>query len=392
MQRVLPFALLLSTYIWLSGCGEPQSRNNATKKISPLPVETVTIRKEPVPVWAEFTGTTRASSEQEVRARVSGRLEKRFFKDGDLVKKGQKLFLIEQDRYKAALKSALAAKKKHLAELKLAKANVERYEPLAKEGLAPRIKLEEYISQYEKVKADILSDEARIEEAQLNLDYTVVRSPVDGMIGVRHVDVGNLVGYGEPTLLATVRKFDPIYLYFSPSATEARVLRKFHTSGRMDALLRIPSNDSHIGDNRLRGFVDFSDNTVDPTTSTIKMRATFPNKEMRVYPGSFGYVEVFITDKEPIMAIPPIAIFEDQRGKFVYTVGRDGKAVRTGIEIGLMTRHFIQIEKGLKEGDRVIVSGLTRVTPGMPVEPTDATEKKGVMAVMKLERYVPAAD
>ena len=384
--------LFVAFVLAFTGCTNEKRKAAVQKEVPPLPVKVITVKKERVPIWAEFTGTTHASSEQEVRARVSGRLEKRYFEDGELVEKGQKLFLIEPDRYEAALKAALAVKEKHMADLKLARANVQRYRPLVEEGLAPRIKLEEYVAQYEKIKADILSDEANIEKARLDLDYTLVRSPVDGKIGARRVDVGNLVGYGEPTLLATVRQFDPIYLYFSPSAVEATAIRKFHTGDRMPALLRIPSYDPHVTETKLEGYVDFSDNTVDPATSTIRMRATFSNPKMRVYPGTFGYVEIFVTDEQPIVAVPPVSVFEDQEGKFVYTVGKDGKAERTGIEIGLVTRHFIQVEKGLKEGQRVVVSGLTKIAPGRPLKVVEASESESILAKMKRERYAPAVD
>ena len=374
------------------GCGQEKGPATAARPVPPLPVKVITVKKERIPIWAEFTGTTRASSEQKVRARVSGRLEKRYFQDGEIVKKGQKLFLIEPDRYEAALKAARAVKKRHLADLKLARSNVERYRPLVEEGLAPRIKLEEYVAQYEKIKADLLSDEANIEKAKLDLDYTLVRSPVDGKIGARRVDVGNLVGYGEPTILATVLRFDPIYLYFSPTAVEAKVIQKYRSGGRMPARLRIPSNDPHVAETKLEGYVDFSDNTVDPATSTIQMRATFPNPKMEAYPGSFGYVEIFITDRQPIVAVPPISVFEDQEGKFVYTVGKDGKAERTGIEVGLVTRHFVQVEKGLEEGQEVVVSGLTKIAPGRPLKVEEASRSEGVLAKMREGRFAPGAD
>lgn len=383
--------ILLAAAIAFTGCGK-EAGTAAPKEVPPLPVNVVTVKKERIPIWVEFTGSTRASSEQEVRARVSGRLEKRYFEDGEIVKRGQKLFLIEPARYKAAYEAALAVKKRHLADLKLAEANVKRYRPLVEEGLAPRVKLEEYMAQYAKVKADLLSDEANIEKAKLDLDYTVVRSPVEGKIGARRVDVGNLVGYGEPTLLATVRRFDPIYLYFSPSAVEATAIRRFHTGSRMPALLRIPSNDPHVPETKLKGYVDFSDNTVDPSTSTIRMRATFPNPEMRVYPGTFGYVEIFVTDERPILAVPPASVFEDQEGKFVYTVGKDGKAQRTGIEIGLVTRRFIEVKKGLKEGQKVVVSALTKIAPGRPLKVEESSDTVGVPAKMKKERRAPKAD
>ncbi len=383
--------LLIPLLFLLVGCNE-NDHVVLPKEQPPLPVKVVTVHQQKIPIWAQFTGMTKASREQEVRARVSGRLEKRFFKDGDLVEKGQKLFLIEQDQYQANLAAAKAEKERDIASLNLAKANVQRYRPLVQEGLAPRATLEEYEAQYAQYKAAIMADESHIREAQLKLDYTVVRSEVSGKTSARRVDVGNLVGYGEQTLLTTVLQIDPLYVYFAPAESTVKKIRLYRSKNRLDALLTVPSDNENVKRERLRGYVDFTDNTTDPTTSTVTMRATLKNSRNNVLPGTFAYVDVFVTDDIPFIMLPPQVVFEDQQGKFVYTVGKDRKAERTSVKVGLTSRYYVQIDKGLEEGQQVVISGLMKVRAGRELAPEDVTETEGVLAVLKKNNMIPEAE
>lgn len=386
-RTLLPF--LLCAAVFLTGCNDEKTKVPLPKQQPPLPVKVVTVHQQKIPIWAQFTGMTKASREQEVRARVGGRLEKRFFKDGELVKKGQKLFLIEQDQYKANLAAANAEKERDIASLNLAKANVQRYKPLVDEGLAPRATLEEYEAQYAQYKAAILGDESRIREAQLNLDYTVVRAEVSGKTSARRVDVGNLVGYAEQTLLTTILQVDPLYVYFAPSESTVKKIQLYRSKDRLDALLTVPSDNENVKRERLRGYVDFTDNTTDPTTSTVTMRATLKNEHYGVLPGTFAYVDVFVTDEIPFIMLPPQVVFEDQQGKFVYTVGKDNKAVRTSVEVGLSSRYYVQIDKGLEEGQQVVISGLMKIRAGRELAPKDVTETEGVLAILKKNNMIP---
>jgi RND family efflux transporter MFP subunit len=388
----LPNKYLIITLLALlifSGCKE-QEQTKTPKAPPPLSVETITVKKKKFPIWVQFTGTTKAISNQEIRARVAGRLEKRYFEDGATVKKGDKLFLIEQSQYQANLDAAISRKEKDEAALALAKADVKRYEPLVKEGLAPRSTLEQYEAKRDALIAEIAVDEAAIKNAKLELSYTVITAPISGTVSTRHVDVGNLVGYGESTLLTTIVQTDKIYTYFSPSEQNVQKLFKFRSRKDLPAYIEIRGQGEEVlKRKRLKGVVDFGNNIVDPLTSTVTMRATIDNKEKSVYPGTFVYINVFVTDEYEMIMVPPQAIFEDQLGKFVYIVDADNVAKRTSIHTSLSSRYYVSITEGLKEGDRVVISGLAKVSDGRMLAPQDVTEEKGIEAIIKKYNLIP---
>ena len=384
------YSIILSvSLLVLSGCGDEKVAGTP-KAPPPLNVETVTVQKKKYPVWVQATGMTKAVSDQEIRARVAGRLEKRFFEDGATVKKGDKLFLIEQSQYQSNLDAARSRKDKNEAELLLAIADVKRYEPLVKEGLAARATLEQYETKRDSLIAAVAADEAAVRNAELELSYTLITAPISGQVSARRVDVGNLVGYGESTLLTTIVQTDKIYAYFSPSEENVQRLYKFRSRKELPVFIEVRGQGEDIFKRkRLDGFLDFSNNIVDPLTSTVSMRATIDNEDHSVYPGTFVYVNIFITDQVPFIMVPPQAIFEDQLGKFVYTVDANDTAQRTDVKTTLSSRHYVAIRSGLKENDKVVISGLAKVKDGRLLSTKDMTETKGIEAVMKKYDLIP---
>ena len=388
-QRYIYSIILSGFLLFLSGCGD-EKVVAAPKAPPPLKVETITVQKKKFPIWVQYTGMTKAVSDQEIRARVSGRLEKRFFEDGATVKKGDKLFLIEQSQYQSNLDSAKAKRQKDEAALDLANSDVNRYKPLVKEGLAARATLEQYEAKRDSLIAALAADDAAIRNAELELSYTLITAPISGQVSARRVDVGNLVGYGESTLLTTIVQTDKIYTYFSLSEQDTQKLYKYRSSKVLPAFIEVRSAGENVFKReRLDGFVDFSNNTVDPLTSTVSMRATINNKDQMVYPGTFVYINIFVTDKYDLIMVPPVAIQEDQLGKFVYTVDANNTAKRASISTDLSSRYYTSVRSGLKDGDKVVVSGLMKTRAGRSLEPTDVTETKGIDAVIKENNLVP---
>jgi len=388
------FKKLFAGFILLlivAGCDEPKNQKKAVKQTPPLAVEVVTIKSSNIPIWMPYTGKTQASSSQEVRARVSGILEEIYYKDGDTVKKGDKLFKIEQTDYIAELELNKAKKNRDLAVLKLARADVKRYTILAREGLSPQAELESYQAKAEALNADIEYDDAKIAQAELMLSYTIVTAPISGQVSRRRVDIGNLVGKNESTLLTTINQVDPLYAYFAPSEEDFQKIDRLRSTEVMDAYIDISYNSKSLQKERIFGHVNFSDNTVNPDTSTISMRVEFANKDKHIFPGTFVYVNVFVTDKIPLVGVPPQVIFEDQQGRFIYIVDNKSSAQRLYIKPVYESRFFVLMKPGnLKEGDKVIINGLMRLKIDLKVTPKDVTNSQGIQAIIKNNELVPA--
>lgn len=377
--------LFIAALLVMTGCSQ-EKKEVLAQKPSVLEVNTITLKKEAVAIWKEFTGMTKASSDQEVRARVPGVLEKIYFKDGQYVQKGQKLFKIQQAEYLAVLNAAKAKKSQDEAALALAKADVSRYTPLVQEGLAPRATLEQYQAQQAGLEAAIAGDIAEIQKAQLNLDYTIIKAPISGNASARLVDVGNLVGQGEATLLTTIVNTDPLYAYFSPSQKDFRLFQKYRNKEKPDAFIVVPGAHEEI---RLNGFVDFADNSIDPLTSTLTMRATLQNEHNKVLPGTFVYVNLFINDAYEFLMIPPDVIFNDQLGSFVYIVDENNTVQRTDIKTNYSSKYYVSVDSGLKDGDRVIVSALMKLKKGRKVVASDVTDSQGIKAILEKNNLIP---
>jgi RND family efflux transporter MFP subunit len=390
-MRTIRRLLFTAFLLLLTGCEKEEMKQSPLPP--PLSVETIEIVKQHIPIWLQYTGTTKASSEQEVRARVAGRLDAIYFTEGDIVKQGQKLFKIEQYQYLANLDAAKAKLQRDQASLRLAEADVKRYTPLVEEGLAPRATLDQYLARRDELKAQIIADRADIDKAQLNLDYTIVKAPVGGRISVRYVDVGNLVGQGENTLLTTIVQVDPIYAYFNPTESDLQKILKFRSKPKLDAYIEVRgSGEDVLKRQRLEGFVDFANNAVDPLTSTVTMRANISNPHHTTLPGTFVYVNIFLTDQMEFIAIPPQAVFEDQLGKYVYVADASNSVVRKSVETGFSNKFVQIISSGLEDGDRLIVSGLVKLREGISVNPTDVTADKGIAAVLQRSGLVPDKD
>ena len=385
-RKIVIMLLAVVVTITLSSCSDSKKKQQAATPPEPPPldVEMIVVKNEPIPIWLEYTGKTEASKRIEVRARVAGILEKVLFTEGTFVEKGQKLFEIEKDTYEQALQQARAKREMDQATLDLALADVKRYEPLVEEGLAPRATLEQYMARRNELIALVKADEAAIRNAELNLSYTDVKAPISGTISRMFVDVGNIVGFGEKTLLTTIVSDNPMYAYFNPTEEEFQNMRKYGSGGEFAVRARVPGGRSeHLQREPFKGHVSFSDNRVNSMTGTITMRATVDNPDHNLLEGTFVYVEVFVSDKYPFMMVPPQVVLEDQRGSFLYVVGENNRVARHDVKRGYEGRYFLIVKEGLNDGDMVIISSLPTIRPDMRVTPTDVTAEKGVMAILK---------
>jgi RND family efflux transporter MFP subunit len=381
-------SMLLCSLLIFSGCTEDKQEKQekvvAVKPKALLPVEFIDAKKQKVPIWMRFNGTTKASNKQTVQVRVKGRLKKVFFEAGQLVKKGETLFEIERDTLESQVDASKARLQVDKVNLKLAEADLARYAPLARDGLIPKQKFEQQKTLVESFKAKVSMGKANLDEKRTNLGYSTIQAPISGVISRSLVDVGNLVGYDGPTQLTNIVVADPMYAYFTPSEEEIQIIRKYRDRKEMDAVVIIPTkNKKLLGDRRVRGTVDFSESLVDVKTSTISSRVVFKNPKLQVFPGTFVTVGLLVTDQMEIMAVPKSAIQRDQISQYVFVINNKDEIERKNIVTGYETKQFKVIREGLKDHDRVIMSNFIKVKPKMKVSPVDVTDKKGIIAIMK---------
>jgi membrane fusion protein (multidrug efflux system) len=375
------------------------------------------VTQKTVPIYSEYVGQTRADETVELRARVEGVLQKAYFREGTFVKKGQLLFTIDKRPFQAAVQSAKALAAKSVSDLaqaqqrtdvlqaqaELADAqavliraeqDVARLAPLAKEKAVTEQDLDAAIAAQksakasvdarkanltnleaavkytiERAKAEVDAANARVTQAALDLSYCDIYSPISGIIGFLQVDEGNLVGRGDATLLATVSASDPLLVNFNVSEIEYLKLTDPETAGqrrgelRFDLLLSDESVHAHQGTFRVL------DRTVDPTTGTMKVEASFPNPGSYLRPGQFARVRVAVAQKENAILVPQRAIQELQGAKTVMVVDKDNKVVVRTIKLGDKVDKDVIVLDGLNAGERVIVEGMQKVRPGGQVNP-----------------------
>ncbi|MBL0703743.1 MAG: efflux RND transporter periplasmic adaptor subunit [Sulfurospirillum sp.] len=373
LLRKINIFLFLSVLFFLVGCSEKTEEQSTEeqktdKKIPKVNVEVYSIKEQKTPLWVEFSGKTEAYKDVSVVARVKGNLENRFFEPGDYVKKGDKLFKIEDSEYIAILNKYKANKKKNQASLKLAINSHDRYKPLVEKELATKEKLDQLVAEKEQIEALIKADESTIKQAKLNLDYTLVKATIDGTIGMNLVDIGNMVGPNtENTKLANIVKSNPLYINFSPSGDDSALIAKYKSELKPKIVAHVPSRDS-IDERTYKGYVDFIDNKTNESTGTVSMRAIINNEKQTLLPGTFVEIKLFLSDQIPIVALSPKNVMENQLGSYVYIVNEENKLEIRQVKILYAFQGVLVIKRdSLKDGENVVVSPLSKLREGIEV-------------------------
>ena len=325
--------------------------------------------------WDEFTGHLEAVDVVEVRPRVSGYVERVAFKEGSEVHKGDVLFVIDQRPYAAEVARAEAALEQAKTRLQLARSEAERAKRLLAVQAISREEYDTRVSASAQGDAELRAAEAALRTARLNLEWTTVRSPIDGRVGRAMVTRGNLVQAGapSPTPLTTVVSLDPIYMYFDgDEQTYLDRVGLAPRSGKDGASMPAALKTVRMGLANEEGFphegtIDFVDNRLDPVAGTIRARAVFPNHDHRLTPGLFARVRLAGSRKYDATLIRDEAVGTDQDRKFVYVLKPDGTVDYRAITIGPLMDGLRVVREGLKLGEMVVVNGLQRIRPGAKV-------------------------
>ncbi len=363
------FALLSA--LALAGCGE------APKPAAAPPPPTVTVaapEKRAVVDYDEYVGRFVAVNSVEIRARVSGYLDKVHFEDGQTVKEGDLLFTIDRRPFQNALDQARANLAQSRANLAYTQGDLQRAQTLVKEKTISEQVFEQRVQAKRIAESSVLANEAAVRQAELDLSFTELRAPVTGRIGDRRVSPGNLVTGGtggSTTLLATIVSLDPIRFEFT--FDEAAYLRYKRNSD-----LAAPESSTPVllkiideSDFRHKGSLNFVDNVIDRSTGTIRGRAQFENPKAIFTPGMFGRVRVPTSPPYESLLVPDVAIGTEQIRKFVLVVDKDNIAIQRYVTIGQVLNGMRVIKEGLAPDDRVIVEGVARVRPGAKVNPQE---------------------
>jgi RND family efflux transporter MFP subunit len=320
--------------------------------------------------YLEFTGNTAAFNKVQLRARVEGYLEKVLFQDGDLVKKGQLLFLIQQNTYEAKLKQAESEVLANKARLWHAETEFVRFSGLVKEKAAAQTEEDKWRYERDASRAAVVASEASVVLARLNLSYTRVTAPFDGRIDRRLKDPGNLVGGGEPTLLAEVNQIDPIYVYFNISEHDLlRVRGQTKESEAAEKKWPVYMGLANESGYPRQGHLDFAAITLNPTTGTLLLRGVFPNPKYAILPGLFARVRAPLDAAKPALLIPEVAIGYDQMGPYILVVDDKNVVERRGVKLGPQSDDRRVVTEGLKEDEWVVVNGQLQAIPGKQVNP-----------------------
>ncbi len=343
-------------------------------KPQPPPPPKVTVAqpvRQAVTDSLDLTGNTQAIYTVQLVARVAGYLEKVLFQDGQRVKKGQPLFVIQQNTYEDNLRQAEATISQYRAQLQYAESQLTRYSKLIQEDAAAQSDVDNWRFQRDNAAANLRAAEAQRDLAKLNLNYTLVTAPFDGRMDRRLVDPGNLVGSGSSTVLAQINQIDPIYVYFNISDLDlARLLKITHgmpgpTDGRKWPVhAGLPSEEGYPH----QGYLDFAAINLTTTTGTLLMRGVLPNPDGKILPGLYSRVRVPLEQKTSLL-VPEVAIGHDQQGAYLLVVNDKNLVERRNITPGPAVESQRVIENGLAGGEWVIVNGLLKAAPGRQVTP-----------------------
>ena len=338
------------------------------------PVVTVEkVKQDDVAIYGEYVGRIRAQQFVEIRARVEGYLENMLFEEGTYISKNQLLFIISQDRYKARVDKAKAQLNKDKAQARKAERDLERIRPLYEQNAASQLDLDNAIAAYETAKASVSMSEADLYQAELELSYTTLISPISGYISESEVDLGTLVGPSSKSHLATIIKMDTVLIDFSMTALDYLKSKERNVElGQKDTTRSWqPHVTITLADNTIypyQGLVDFAAPQVDELTGTFSVRAEMTNPNRALLPGQFTKVKLLLDVRENANVVPLKSVEIETGGAYIYVLRSDATVERRFIEIGPEINNNVVVERGLSAGEFIVTEGYHKLNPGDKVE------------------------
>ncbi len=358
-------------FLFLAACsGGPSAEEPKSKERLAVPVIVASVFTKDVPIQVSSVGNVEAYSTVAVKSRVSGELVGVHFQEGQEVKEGDLLFTIDKAPYEVALKEAQARLERDQALARKARDDVRRNMPLAEKDIVSRQSLDQYVSTAEAAEALVKADQAAVENLQLQLGYCSIRSPISGRTGSLLIQKGNLVkGNDENKSLLTVHQIEPIYVTFAVPEKYLGEINRKTKEGKMEVQVNTPENP--VSAEPITGVVSFVNNTVEQSTATIRLKATFQNRDRRLWPGQTINVLLTLGVQAKAVVVPSQAIQSGQSGSYAFVVKQDQTAELRLVSVSRSTNGETVIEKGLSPGETVVTDGQLLLTSGARVSIKD---------------------
>jgi multidrug efflux system membrane fusion protein len=354
---------LLWVSLLLAACSHPAPPPADTA----VPVSVAKVERKAVPDLLNAVGSVEAINSVAIKSLIEGQLLESHVKDGEDVKKGQLLFKIDPRPAQAALAQVDAALAKDVAARELAKAQVDRYQPVAAKGFISADQMQQYRTAFEAAAASVKVDQANVEAAKLTLAYTDIHAPIDGRAGRILVQAGNLVKANDTQALLTLNQLAPIFVNFAVPGQYVDRVRAAQDKGA----LAVAATADGI-DGKISGQLSFVDNAVDPATNTVKLRASFANADERLWPGQFINISLTLGSDADALAVPDAAVKAGPNGSYVFVVKADGRAEQRAVSVARSVNGDTMITKGLEAGETVVTDGQSRLIDGTKVKPTES--------------------
>ncbi len=363
---ILCFLLSILLIPFFPACSKPAQ----PPKRPLVPVTAGTVIQKAVPVKVRAIGNIEAYSTISVKSQIGGILTHVYFREGQDVNKGDLLFTIDPRPYEAALKQAEANLAKDTAQLENARVEVNRYAELVKKGYVAQEQYDQIRTNADAFEATVNADKAMVENARLQLKYCYIYSPINGRTGNLMVNEGNLIKANADNPMVTINQIQPIYVTFSVSEQYLGDIKKYMSSGKLKVEVVIGKDEKHPE----TGILTFVDNTVDTATGTIKLKATFTNRDRRLWPGQFVDAVITLTMQPNAIVIPSQAVQTGQSGVYVFVIKSDLSVESRPVVVDRSLDDESVIEKGLQPGEKVVTDGQLRLVPGAKVDIKTPTE------------------
>ena len=348
------------------------SGEQAPPEAQPIPVQTVTIASQSIPNVIELPGRVEPVRQAEVRARVTGIVQKRLYTEGTNVAEGQPLFLIDPRELRASYAQTQAALERAQATQANARAVVDRYKPLVAENAISSQEYDAALATAREAEANVAQIRAQLEAASLQLNYTTVRAPIAGRAGRAEITEGALVSQAEGTLMTRIEQTAPVYVNFAQAASEILAIRRAISAGKivLDANDRVEVRLTFTDGSEypIPGYINFLAFSVDEETGTVGLRAEFPNPTGLLLPGEFVRAKLFVGEVKQGIVVPQRAVTLSEQGGSVFVIDAKGLVGLRPVKLGSLVDGNWIVESGLKAGDVVITSNLQKLRPGVPVK------------------------